>query len=174
MRIVVAMDSFKGSLTAVRACEIVAESIRSAIPQADIIIKPMADGGEGTAQAMIAGGKGQWIKRTVVGPLPDMRIRAGFAWFPAERMAVVEMAAASGLQLLSPQQRDPLKTTTYGTGQLITAAIDHGAVSVYRFYIETAFTTPLTPGSIDLGSHLPSPVTAVAVSYVTARGIMPI
>ena len=130
MKIVVAMDSFKDSLAAVRACEIVAESIGSAIPEAEIIIKPMADGGEGTAQTMIAAGNGQWIERTVTGPLPDIRTRAGFAWFANEKMAVVEMAAASGLQLLSPQLRNPLKTTTYGTGQLISAAADHGAKRV--------------------------------------------
>lgn len=127
MKIVVAMDSFKGSLTAARACRVVAESIASVVPSAEIITKPMADGGEGTAQAMLAAGKGQWIARTVTGPLPDMRVCAGYAWFAAEKMAVVEMAAASGLGLLAPQEKNPLQTTTYGTGQLITAAIDYGA-----------------------------------------------
>jgi len=127
MRIVVAMDSFKGSLTAERACKIVAESVASVVPAAEIIIKPMADGGEGTAQAMLAAGSGQWIEKTVAGPLPGMRVCAGFAWFAGENLAVVEMATASGLQLLSPQRQNPLKTTTYGTGQLITAAIDYGA-----------------------------------------------
>jgi glycerate kinase len=87
----------------------------------------MADGGEGTAQAMLAAGNGRWIEKMVTGPLPDMRVRAGFAWFAGENLAVVEMATASGLQLLSPRRRNPLKTTTYGTGQLITAAIDYGA-----------------------------------------------
>jgi len=125
-RIVVAMDSFKGSLTAERACKVVAESIASVVPSAEIVIKPMADGGEGTAQAMLAAGDGQWIENVVTGPLPDMRVRAGFAWFAGENLAVVEMATASGLQLLSPQRRNPLKTTTYGTGQLITAAMDYG------------------------------------------------
>jgi len=126
-RIVVAMDSFKGSLTAERACRIVAESIASVVPAAEIIVKPMADGGEGTAQAMLAAGNGQWIAKTVTGPLPGMRVCAGFAWFAGEKLAVVEMATASGLQLLSPQRRNPLKTTTYGTGQLMTAAADYGA-----------------------------------------------
>jgi glycerate kinase len=127
MRIVVAMDSFKGSLTAERACKVVAESIVSVVPAAEIIVKPMADGGEGTAQAMLAAGNGQWIEKMVTGPLPDMQVRAGFAWFAGENLAVVEMATASGLQLLSPRRRNPLETTTYGTGQLITAAIDYGA-----------------------------------------------
>lgn len=127
VKIVVAMDSFKGSLSAARACEIVAESIRSAVPDAQIIVKPMADGGEGTAQAMMAAGDGQWIEETTMGPLPDMHASAGFAWFTNEKIAVVEMAAASGLELLEPGLRNPLKTTTFGTGQLMAAATDHGA-----------------------------------------------
>jgi glycerate kinase len=127
MKIVVAMDSFKGSLTAERACTVIAESIAVLAPQAEIITKPMADGGEGTAQAMLAAGNGQWITKAVTGPLPDRRVRAGLAWFAGERMAVVEMAAASGLGLLAPQEKNPLKTTTYGTGQLIQAAMDYGA-----------------------------------------------
>lgn len=127
MKIVVAMDSFKGSLSAVRACEIVAESISSIIPGAEILIKPMADGGEGTAKAMIAAGNGQWVEKTVTGPLPEMRVCAGFGWFANDRTAVVEMASAGGLELLSPDLQNPLKATTYGTGQLITAAESHGA-----------------------------------------------
>lgn len=135
MKLVVAMDSFKGSLTAEQACKTVAESIASVVPGAAIVVKPMADGGEGTAQAMLAlsssnglaAGNGQWIKKTVTGPLPDIRVCAGFAWFAAEKMAVVEMATASGLGLLVPQEKNPLKTTTYGTGQLIQAGMDYGA-----------------------------------------------
>lgn len=127
MKIVVAMDSFKGSLSAVRACEIVSQAIAPAVPKAEIIIKPMADGGEGTARAMIAAGNGRWIKKTVTGPLPQMQVSAGFGWFESERTAVVEMASASGLELLSADLQNPLKTTTYGTGQLIAAAENRGA-----------------------------------------------
>jgi glycerate kinase len=129
------MDSFKDSLPAPRACKIVAQAVASVTPDARIIVKPMADGGEGTAEALIAassrrsepGGNGQWIERTVMGPLPDMEVSAGFAWFPGDKTAVVEMAAASGLQLLPLGKRNPLKTTTYGTGRLIAAAVEHGA-----------------------------------------------
>ncbi len=127
MKIVVATDSFKGSLTAAQACKIIAQSIGAVVPGAEIIIKPMADGGQGTAQAMIAARNGQWVGRTVTGPLPDMRVGAGFAWFADEEMALVEMATASGLELLSPALRNPMKTTTYGTGQLIDAAVNNGA-----------------------------------------------
>jgi len=138
VKIVVAMDSFKGSLTAVRACDIVAEAIRSVLPrldgarrsQAEVVTKPMADGGEGTASVLMVAAGGQWIPRTVMGPLPDMHVNGGFVWFeePAQTAtAVVEMAAASGLTLLPPERRNPLSTTTYGTGQLLKAAIDYGA-----------------------------------------------
>ena len=127
MKIVVAMDSFKGSLVAVEACRVVAEAIQEAKPQAQILVKPMADGGEGTAAALMAAAHGQWIERRVTGPLPQMDVDAGFVWLSHDRTAVVEMASASGLQLLAPEQQNPLHTTTYGTGQLIGAAAEYGA-----------------------------------------------
>ena len=130
MKVVVAMDSFKGSLTSIQACRVIAESIGPAVPEAEIIVKPMADGGEGTAQVLMAANNGQWIKKTVTGPLPDMQVDAGFAWFADEQTALVEMAAASGLELLLPHQQNPMKTTTYGTGQLIASAINYGAKRV--------------------------------------------
>ncbi|MBP7052872.1 MAG: glycerate kinase [Phycisphaerae bacterium] len=130
MKVVVAMDSFKGSLTAARACDIVAETIRSTVPDAVVVSKPMADGGEGTATTLMAAANGQWIEVEVMGPLPEMRVAGGFAWLPETRTAVVEMAVASGLPLLRPDQYNPLKTTTYGTGQLIQAAMEHGAEQI--------------------------------------------
>jgi glycerate kinase len=125
MKIVIAMDSFKGSIPARRACQIVAQVIAEHLPTARLVIKPMADGGEGTADAILASMPGQWLRRTVTGPLPDSRVKAGFAWFGDTRAALVEMASASGLQLLSPRQYNPMKTTTYGTGQLIKAALKY-------------------------------------------------
>jgi glycerate kinase len=127
MKIVIAMDSFKGSLTAQQACKIVAEGFASVLPNPEIVTRPMADGGEGTAQTMIAARGGKWISSTVTGPLPEMRVEAGFAFFEDDKTALVEMATASGMQLLSSEQLNPLKTTTYGTGQLIKAAADYGA-----------------------------------------------
>jgi len=153
MKIVVALDSFKGSLTAVQACEIVVEAIRATVPGAEVVAKPMADGGEGTAAVLMAATGGQWVGRTVMGPLPEMQVEAGFVWLPAtdatqmadgesaeqlirspqstirnqKGAALVEMATASGLPLLRPEQRNPLRATTYGTGELIRAAIDCGA-----------------------------------------------
>ncbi|MBL7187097.1 MAG: glycerate kinase [Phycisphaerae bacterium] len=126
MRIVVAMDSFKGTLTAFDACKIISEAMKPVLSDAVIILKPMADGGEGTARAMIEAGDGRWVARKVMGPLPERNVEAGFAWF-GDDTALVEMAAASGLELLTSDQLDPLRATTYGTGQLIAAATEHGA-----------------------------------------------
>jgi glycerate kinase len=126
MKIVIAMDSFKGTLKAHEACKVAAEAINKILSDVIIVIKPMADGGEGTARAMIEATDGLWIPRIVMGPLQQMQVEAGFAWFNDET-ALVEMAAASGLELLKPDQLNPLKTTTYGTGQLIKAAVQYGA-----------------------------------------------
>ena len=125
MKIVIAMDSFKGTISACEACEIVATAIAEYIPNAQLVIKPMADGGEGTAEAMLKSVSGEWIPKTVTGPLPDMSVEAGFAWFENSRTALVEMACASGLSLLSKEQYSPMKTTTYGTGQLMKAALEY-------------------------------------------------
>ncbi|MHC4749420.1 MAG: glycerate kinase [Planctomycetota bacterium] len=126
MKIVIAMDSFKGTLKACEACEIIADAISECVPKAQLVIKPMADGGEGTAEAMIKAANGRWIRQTVMGPLPQMQVEAGFAWFE-DKTALVEMASASGLELLSAEQMNPLNTTTFGTGQLIKAALECGA-----------------------------------------------
>lgn len=129
MRIVVAMDSFKGTLTAYDACKTIEDAITGLLSDATVILMPMADGGEGTARAMIEAGNGTWIAREVMGPLPEKNVEAGFAWFP-DGTALVEMAAASGLELLTAEQLDPLRTTTYGTGQLIAAAAEYGAKKI--------------------------------------------
>ena len=125
MKIVIATDSFKGTLKAYEACEIIAKAIAEITPDAQLVIKPMADGGEGTARAMIKAANGRWIPQTVMGPVPDMQVEAGFAWFD-DKTALVEMASASGLELLCSRQMNPLKTTTYGTGELIKAALEYG------------------------------------------------
>ena len=126
MKIVVAMDSFKGTLKAHEACMLVSDVIQEVLSDVTVVTKPMADGGEGTARAMIEAADGLWIPHIAMGPLREMHIEAGFAWFP-DATALVEMATVSGLELLKPEQYNPLKTTTYGTGQLIKAAVQHGA-----------------------------------------------
>jgi len=127
MKIVVAMDSFKSSISAVCACQIVKDTLQSIDPELKVVSIPMADGGEGTAEAMLAARGGKWVEVQVMGPLPSMQMNAGFVFFPDTKVALVEMAKASGLELLSPKQANPLKTTTFGTGQLIRAAADYGA-----------------------------------------------
>ena len=129
MKVVVAMDSFKGTLKAVEACNIICDAIKIVLSDVTIVAKPMADGGEGTASAMIEAADGLWIPRMAMGPLRQMRVEAGFAWFE-DKTALVEMASVSGLELLKPDQMNPLKTTTYGTGQLIKAAVQHGASKI--------------------------------------------
>ncbi len=127
-KIVIAMDSFKGSLTAIEACAAVARGILRVRPDVEIIERPMADGGEGTARTLLAAGGGEWVAELVMGPLPEMKIEAGYAWLPAAGPgALVEMAQASGLALLTEDQLDPLQTTTYGTGELLRAAAGRGA-----------------------------------------------
>ena len=129
MKIVIAMDSFKGTLKAYEACKVVSDTISNILSDLIIVIKPMADGGEGTARAMIEAADGIWIPLTTMGPLRQRLVEAGFAWF-TDQTALVEMAAASGLELLKSEQYNPLKTTTYGTGQLIKAAIEYGSKNI--------------------------------------------
>jgi glycerate kinase len=130
MKIVLSFDSFKGNLAAREVCEIVRAGILSVRPDIETVILPMADGGEGTAEAMMAALGGEWIPLTVTGPLPSMAVKAGYAWLEHEKTAVVEMAAASGLPLLRPEERNPMIATTYGTGELIKAAIEKGAKKI--------------------------------------------
>lgn len=128
LAIVVAADSFKGGLSAPEACRAIAEGLRDANPEVEVRLKPMADGGEGTAAALLSARPGgAWVSARVAGPLPERAVDASFAWFPDDRTAVVEMAAANGLPLLAEQERNPLVTSTLGTGQLIAAAIRRGA-----------------------------------------------
>lgn len=127
MKVVLAFDSFKGSLSAQDVCETVARAIQSVRPDAEVVLLPMADGGEGTAAALLGASGGEWRPVTVAGPLPGRIVQAGFAWLPKTKTAVVEMASASGLPLLKPEEYNPLIATTFGTGELIRAAAAFGA-----------------------------------------------
>jgi glycerate kinase len=130
MKILLTFDSFKGNLSAREVCEMVREGIQSVRSDVETVILPMADGGEGTAEALMSALGGEWIPRTVTGPLPAMKVDAGFAWLPKIKVAVVEMATASGLPLLKPEDRDPMHATTYGTGELIKVAVEKGAEKI--------------------------------------------
>lgn len=126
MKIVIAPDSFKESLSAFDvACEIEA-GCREIFPAANYLKIPVADGGEGTVDALIAATKGRTIEVLVTGPRGEPT-PAFYGFLGDGVTAVIEMAAASGLALLSPEQRNPMLTSTYGTGQLIRIALNAGA-----------------------------------------------
>jgi glycerate kinase len=130
MKVVIAPDKFKGCLPARDVAAAMTEGARRADPNIVIDEVPMADGGEGTVEALVAATGGRLVTVRVTGPLPEMKVDATFGLPGDGRMAVIEMAAASGLHLLRPEQYDPERTTTYGTGELILAASDAGAEQV--------------------------------------------
>jgi glycerate kinase len=131
MRIVLAPDSFKESLSARQACEAIARGIRSVHADAEIDAIPMADGGEGTVDALVSATGGTLRRTTVTGPLGEpVEATWGLLGGSGPLAAVIEMAAASGLALVPPDRRNPLLTTTYGTGELIRAALAHGVKRV--------------------------------------------
>ncbi len=129
MKFLVAPDKLKGSLSATDAADCISAGILRAFPSAQIDQCPIADGGEGTVAAVLKSCRGRRITRRVTGPLPEMKVDAGFALLE-DRTAVIEMSAASGLWLLPMDQRDPLATTTFGTGELVAAAIAEGASKI--------------------------------------------
>ena len=126
MRVVIAPDKFKGSLTALEAAEAMARGLSRVDPSAEIDRVPMADGGEGTVAALVAATGGSYRTVTITGPLGDPVV-ASFGLLGDGRTAVLEMASASGLWLVPPALRDPLRATTRGTGQLLLAALEAGA-----------------------------------------------
>lgn len=125
MRIVVAPDSFKGSISALEAAEAIERGILRFLPDAAVIKAPIADGGEGMVETLIAAVGGQVIKQNVTGPL-GTPVEAHWGILADGEAAVIEMAAASGLTLVPKDQRDPRLTTTAGTGELVVAALDQG------------------------------------------------
>jgi glycerate 2-kinase len=125
LRIAVAPGPFKGSLTAEQAAACIARGLRKGLPRVSTVLVPMADGGDGTLDAVVKGTGGHRVICRASDPL-QRRIRAAFGVTGDGRTAIVEMAAASGLVLLQPRERDPLRTTTRGTGELICRALDLG------------------------------------------------
>lgn len=126
MKIVIAPDSFKESLSAMQVAEAIEQGFSEIFPQAEYIKLPMADGGEGTVESMVAATGGERVHVNVTGPL-GLPVNGFFGWMGDGETAVIEMAAASGLHLVAPEQRNPLVTTSFGTGELILAALNHGA-----------------------------------------------
>ena len=125
MKIMIAPDSFKGSLTAIEVADAIELGVKETFPEANIVKVPMADGGDGTVRCLVNATGGEILKEKVVGPLGN-EVLASYGVLGDKKTAVIEMAEASGLTLVPEKQRNPLITTTYGTGQLIKAVLDQG------------------------------------------------
>ncbi|MGL4509283.1 glycerate kinase, partial [Cetobacterium sp.] len=125
MKVVVAIDSFKGSLSSFELGQAIEVGVKRVYPEAEVIKVPIADGGEGTVASLVEGTKGKFVTVTVNNPLME-KIEARYGIMGDGKTAVIEMAEASGLPLIPVEKRNPMKTTTYGTGELIKDAILKG------------------------------------------------
>lgn len=158
MRIIIAPQSLKGSLTAAEAGQAIAQGVRVVYPEAEIDIVPVADGGEGTVQALVDATGGELVQQTVTGPL-GKPVAAFFGLLGDGRTAVIEMAACAGLPLVPLSQRDPRFTTTFGVGELIVAALNRGC----RHFIIGIGGSATNDGGAGM-------VQALGASLLTAKG----
>lgn len=125
MKVVVAIDSLKGSLSSLEAGNAIKESINEVISGADVEVHPLADGGEGTVEALTLGMGGTIETIPVKGPIGE-KVHASYGIIPQRQLAIIEMAAAAGITLIATEERNPLHTTTYGVGEMIKDAISKG------------------------------------------------
>ena len=123
--IVVAIDSFKGSLSSWEAGRTAREAVQAVFPEAEVDVFPLADGGEGTVDALADGLQGTIVPVVVTGPL-NTPVNSRYGCVPDDKLAIIEMADAAGLPLVPVEKRNPLHTTTYGLGELILQALDDG------------------------------------------------
>lgn len=130
MKIIIAPDSFKGSISSLDAARAIEKGVKSYLPEAETIIIPLADGGEGTIESLVASNGGETVVATVTDPLRH-KIESEYGVIASQNIAIIEMAKASGLGLVSELDRNPLLATTFGTGELISHALDAG----YRKFI---------------------------------------
>ncbi|MGO0693493.1 glycerate kinase [Pseudomonas guariconensis] len=129
MKVVIAPDSFKDSLDAAGVARAIGAGLAEVWPDAERVECPMADGGEGTMDAILAASHGELRRQVVRGPLGDS-VEAGWGWLAESRTAIIEMAQASGLQRVPTDQRDACRSSTWGTGELIAAALAAGATRI--------------------------------------------
>ena len=129
MRILIAPDKFKGSLGAAEVGAAIAKGLQSIRPTAELEIVALADGGEGTADAIRSSTGGEWIVIAADDALGRAR-QSRYAWLTASRLAVMEMSATAGLSQLAPNERDPVHTTTFGVGQMLLDATERGAAEI--------------------------------------------
>lgn len=125
MKVVVAIDSLKGSLSSLEAGDAIKKGILKAIPDADICVRPLADGGEGTVEALTLGMNGKLEEVMVTGPLGTLTV-CTYGIIEETKTAIIEMSGAAGITLISDKERNPLNTTTYGVGEVIKDAIVKG------------------------------------------------
>ena len=125
MRVVVAIDSFKGSMSSLEAGEAISNGIKKAHKDAEVEIRPLADGGEGTVEALSIGMGGRLINVDVTGPV-GRKVRAVYGIVDSSKTAIIEMSQAAGITLVSGNEKNPLYTTTFGVGELIKDAINKG------------------------------------------------
>lgn len=126
MKFILAPDSFKESMTSKEACDAMEKGIKKVIKNAEIIKVPMADGGEGTVEALVTSTNGKFIETLVTHPLGKEKVKARYGILGDGSKAIIEMAEASGIQLVKREERNPYITTTYGTGELILDSINRG------------------------------------------------
>jgi glycerate kinase len=125
VKIVIAPDSFKGSISAIEAAEAIERGVKRCFPQAETIKVPIADGGEGTMDCLLKSSGGQKVQEQVTGPLGQL-VTAEYGILHSGNIAIIEVAQASGITLISKEKRNPLNATTFGTGELIKKALDDG------------------------------------------------
>jgi len=123
--VVIAIESFKGSLSSVQAGNAIKDGVKTVFPEAEVYISPIADGGEGTMEAIVGATGGEIVRIPVHNPLAE-EIIASYGIIPESNTAIIEMASAAGLPLIPLEQRNPLYTTTYGVGEMIGDAIERG------------------------------------------------
>lgn len=150
LNFVLAPDSFKESMTAKQVCDAMELGIKKVMPTATINKVPMADGGEGTVDSLVDATNGHKIFVKVNGPLPDQKVDSYFGILGDGKTAVIEMAKASGLELVPPEKRDPFITSTFGTGELIKAALNEGVKKI----IIGIGGSPTTDGGIGMAAAL--------------------
>ena len=129
MKVVVAIDSFKGSLSSMEAGQAIAEGVKRVYQNAEVVVRPLADGGEGTVEALVEGMGGIFVTKEVTGPLGE-KVEAVYGIIESKedlsKTAIIEMSAAAGITLVPEESRNPMKTTTFGVGELILDAIERG------------------------------------------------
>ena len=129
MKVVVAIDSFKGSLSSMEAGQAIAEGVKRVYQHAEVVVQPLADGGEGTVEALVEGMGGIFVTKEVTGPLGE-KVEAVYGIIESKddlsKIAIIEMSAAAGITLVPEESRNPMNTTTYGVGELILDAIERG------------------------------------------------